>query len=383
MSDFIFRIQPNIVLGSYAVSRLGEFVGSVGTKFMLVLDPILRQVGLADKITQSLNDRKVNFFVFEDISGISDTQTLAKSLNLARQAHIDGVLAVGGSKVMNLGRAAASLFNEEKDVYSLLDAGTDTTVEPLPLICVPSTIRDAFIFSSRIPLVDSRSDAIRLLKAQPRLCHQVLFDPNLTLPLSEKQTAAMQLETLCIAVESYLSQKASFFSDMIAEKSVELISYAVDGSPSLEITTPQEVLLSEGGCMASLAAATASLGSASLLSLCINSRFKISRSLAAAILFPYVLDDAVKFRQDRVAKLSRILRATPADSDVAKAASDLADYVRQKLAKANLPTRLKDLGVSIEQLSLVAEDGSKLELMSSLPRSMTSDDLFDLIKQAY
>ena len=39
--------------------------------------------------------------------------------------------------------------------------------------------------------------------------------------------------------------------------------------------------------------------------------------------------------------------------------------------------------MSIEQLSLVAEDGSKLELMSSLPRSMTSDDLFDLIKQAY
>jgi len=153
MSDFIFRIQPNIVLGSYAVSRLGEFAGSVGTKFMLVLDPILRQVGLADKITQSLNDRKVNFFVFEDISGISDTQTLAKSLNLARQAHIDGVLAVGGSKVMNLGRAAASLFNEEKDVYPLLDAGTDTTVEPLPLICVPSTIRDAFIFSSPFRLL--------------------------------------------------------------------------------------------------------------------------------------------------------------------------------------------------------------------------------------
>ncbi|HBG66723.1 MAG TPA: iron-containing alcohol dehydrogenase [Treponema sp.] len=383
MSDFIFRIQPNIVLGSYTVSRLGEFAGGIGTKFMLVMDPILRQVGLADKITQSLSDRKVNFFVFEDISGISDTQTLMKALNLARQAHIDGVLAVGGSKMMNLGRAAASLYNEEKDVYALLDASADTAAEPLPLICVPSTIRDAFVFSGRIPLVDSRSDVVRLLKAQPLLCRQVLFDPNLMLPLSEKQNAAMQLETLCIAVESYLSQKASFFSDMIAEKSVELLGYAADGAPSLEITTPQEVLLSEGGCMASLASATSSLGAASLIALCINSRYKISRSLTTAILFPYILEDAAKFRQDRLAKLSRILRASPADSDVAKAASDLTDYVRQKLAKANLPTRLKDLGVNIEQLSLVAEDGSKLELINSLPRSMTSDDLFDLIKLAY
>ena len=65
------------------------------------------------------------------------------------------------------------------------------------------------------------------------------------------------------------------------------------------------------------------------------------------------------------------------------AVNALTEYVRQHLAKANLPARLKDLAVTMEQLALVAEDAGSLELINSLPRSMTSDDLFDLIKLAF
>ena len=193
----------------------------------------------------------------------------------------------------------------------------------------------------------------------------------------------MAIETLAIATEAYLSQKATFFSDMIAEKAVELLGYAIDGSPTLTITTPQEVLYSQAGCMASLAAASSSIGAGSLISLCVNSRFKITKPLVASILFPYIIEDASKFRSDRLARVSRILRAAPADSSDNDAVDALAEYVRQHIAKANLPARLKDLNVSIEQLSLSAEDGGELDLITTVQRSMTSDDLFDLIKQAF
>ena len=65
MADFIFRISPNIILGSYSASRLGQFVQEWGTKFMVLMDPILTECGIAAKIKQSLTDRKVDFFVFD------------------------------------------------------------------------------------------------------------------------------------------------------------------------------------------------------------------------------------------------------------------------------------------------------------------------------
>ena len=135
--------------------------------------------------------------------------------------------------------------------------------------------------------------------------------------------------------------------------------------------------------MASLAAASSAPGLGTLLSLCINSRFTVSRSLIASILFPSIIEDAGKFKIERVEKLAHISRIVPSDIRGEDAVARFAEYIRQLLAKANLPSRLKELSISIEQLALAAEDAGQLELVNTLPRSMTSDDLFDFIKLAY
>ena len=382
MSDFIFKISPNIVLGSYTSSRVGQMAQEWGSKFLVILDPILKESGTSAKLQQSLTDRKVNFFTYDEISSDSSSQTVENILNLARKALIHGIIAVGGSKTLNIAKAVSTLYNETHDIYTFLD-GQRYTVAPLPLICMPTTMRDCFVFTDKTPVIDARSSKVKLLKNQNGLCKLCIFDTNLMSTLTEKQISSMSIETLCIAVEAYLSQKASFFSDMIIEKSLELLGYALDGATSLTITTPPELLLSQGGCMASLGSASSSLGTAYLIAMCVNSRYKISTFLTTAILFPYVIEDAAKFCASKLAKIARILKACTPEATEEEAVNSLTEYVRQHIAKANIPSRLKDLGLSIEQLSLSAEDAGDLELINTLPRSMTSDDLFDLIKRAY
>lgn len=382
MADFIFRISPNIVLGSYSLSRIGQYARDYGSKFMLIMDPMLKEVGIADKILQPLDEHNVDYFLFNQITEGATTQTIDQALQLARDAHIHGIIAAGGSKTINIAKTVCALFYEVHDLYEFVN-GASPSVASLPLICIPSTMRDPFLFSAFTPIIDSRSNKNCLIKNQDALCKLVLYDPNMSLTLTENQIASMSIETLCIALESYISQKANFFSDMIVEKGTELLGYAMDGSSSLTITTPAEVLLTQGGCMASLACAMSSPGVASSLAQTINARYRVSRSLVASILFPYVIEDAIKFKIDRIAKLSKILGAAPKDSTQEAAASALCEYVRQKIAKNNLPARLKELSLSVDQLALAAEDTGKLDLMNTLPRSMTSDDLFDLLKTAF
>ena len=64
MSDFVFRINPNIIIGSYTVSRLGQQVREWGTRFFIVMDPIMRELKLSEKILQSLNEHKVETIVY-------------------------------------------------------------------------------------------------------------------------------------------------------------------------------------------------------------------------------------------------------------------------------------------------------------------------------
>ena len=382
MADFIFKISPNIILGSYIATRLGQHASDWGDRFMLVVDPILKESGTTAKITQSLDERGVEYFVSDEIPNTASTETLKDALLLARESHVHGVIAVGGGRTLNLAKAVCALYREKGDLYEYID-GKAATTSPLPLICVPTTVRDSFIFTDRTPVSDARSTKIRLLKTQNGLCKLVLWDPNLQINLTEKQSACMSIEVLSFAIEGYLSQKSNFFSDMIIEKSVQLLSYALDGVPSLSITTPQEVLLTQGGCMASLGGASSSFGVANLLANAINSRYQISRSLTTAILLPYIIEDAASYRADKLATLAKLLRACPQETETADAVTALTEYVRQKIAKVNIPARLKDLSLTIEQLSLAAEDAGELDLMNSLPRSMTTDDLFDLIKRAY
>ena len=274
MADFIFRISPNIVLGPYTLSRIGQYVREYGSRFLIVMDPILKEVNLADKLLDPLSERKIDYFVFNEFGESADTKTIERVLALARDGHIHGIIAAGGSKVLGVGCAIASLYNENHDLYDYVDGAVPTT-GALPLICVPTTIREPFIYASAVPIVDSRSHQIKLLKAQSALCKLAVIDPNLTLTLTDNQNTAMAIETMCLAFEAYLSQKATFFSDMLVEKSVELMGYAIGGSPTLEITTPEEILKSQAGCMASLATAASAPGLGTLLSLCINSRFAV------------------------------------------------------------------------------------------------------------
>ena len=382
MSDFIFRINPYIVLGSYSISRIGSQVLEWGTRFMVIIDPFLNEAKLAKQIMESLNDRKVEGFLFADIAEGPTSKNIERALDLARDSHVHGIIAIGGEKAIQTGRAVAAFFNEIHNFYNFIDGALPNTT-PIPCICVPTTYRTIYTFTSEIPIIDSRSNQLKFLKVQKSVCKLILIDPNLMLSLTANQKATLSLELIGIAVEAYLSQKASFFSDMLVEKGLELLSYALDGSPSLDITTPEEVLLTQAGCMLSLAAASSSPGLTTLLSLSIYSRYKKGKSLISSILIPYEIDDAVKFKLAKIEKLSHIIRACPNDVTGETAGRALSDYVRQKIAKERLPTRLKDLDLTIEQLSLPVEDIKEINLINNLPRSMTTDDLFDFIKLAY
>ncbi len=382
MGDFTFRISPNIILGSYTASRLGQFAEEYGSRYMVIVDPLLKEVNLIDKILQPLTEHQVNYFVFDDIPNVANSKTLEQALKLAREGHIQGIIVAGGAKALNVARAVSALFAEKQNLYNYFD-DTQITAEPLPLICLPTTLRDMFVFTDKVSIIDSRNQHIKLLKVANNLTKLVVFDSALSVTLSENQTASISLDILCIALEAYLSQKATFFSDMIIEKTLELLSYALDGSPTLSVTTPSEELLCQSGLMASLGSATSSLGAASLLSLCINARFSISRALVSGILLPHIIEDGATFKVDRIAKVARIMRIGTAEMSDTECAEKFASDIRQRLAKAQLPSRLKDLNISIEQLSLAAEEAGRLELINSVQRSMSSDDLFDMVKKAF
>ena len=382
MADLLFKISPNIILGEYTISRIAQYIKPFGLKFMLILDPSLKDKGLKEKIFTPLKERNVNFFIFDAIHDGANTKEIEQALNLARKSHVDGIIAAGGTKAMHTGFAVAALINETNNIYDFIDNSL-VAENSIPLICVPTTFRAPYTLTTAVPITDSRTHQAKLIRTQNSICKLILWDSTLAETLDEKQKTALALESLCLTTEAYISQKASFFSDMFSEKATELLGYGLNGAESLEISTPADHLLEQGGAMASLAAASSSVGVANLLALTLNARYRTPHSLAICALFPYMLEDANSFKADRIEKIARLFGINSSELQKDQIVSAFIENIRNKLSLAGLPTHLKDLNLTMEQLATASEDAGHLDIINTLPRSMNTDELFSLAKKAF
>lgn len=381
MNDLSFKVASHILLGNQTSSRLGALASPLASRYLLILDPATKETKAKEKLTQVLSESKIDFIVYEDMPNDPTTETLAQVLKLAQGAHIQGVIACGGEKALNLGRGVASLFNEEKPLYDFVD-GDLSRKEPLPLICIPTSIRDTFLFYERCAIIDARSNQFRLLKVQEGLTKEIIFDVSLGATLTKNQISSISLNLLCLAFETYFSNRSSFLSDAIAEKIFELMAPADNLTDPLASPETVDESLLQCGCMAALAASLSAPGPITALAFATYSRYKVSRSLLSAILLPYLIEEAV-FSSDKILKAAKLLGACGNNATPEEAADLLAENIRGRIARAGLPARIKELSVSIEQIAAAVNDAMQLDFMPFYAKPVTADSLFNLVKQAY
>ncbi|MCR5699429.1 MAG: iron-containing alcohol dehydrogenase [Treponemataceae bacterium] len=382
MADFIFKISPNIMLGTYLSSRLGQYAKDYANRFMVIIDSALQKTDIEAKLRTTLEDSKIDFFVYKEVPANPDSSTLEKVLWLAREAKIKGVIAVGSDNTTNFGKAVAMFYYQKNDVYSYID-NTEFENDALPFICLSTNLHDKFLFSNRVLVVDARNRKTVLLKSKKPVCDLVVIDPDFNIKNGEHQKFLDSMNCLNLALETYVSQKANFFSDMLIEKAVSLLAAGLKAEDGLEDNQTSAELLSESGVLVSLAAASSGYGAVSALSTVMQGRFQIDSSFSTAILMSSFIEDCSKIKLDKIAKIAKMMNvSTEADSEE-QAKTNLINYINDLLSKNNIPSKLKSLSVAMEQLASVAENAGNLDIIEGFHRSMNADDLFELVKQAY
>ena len=381
MSNFTFKLSSNIILGSYSIAKIGSEAAQFGKKFLFVVDPLLHETGISKKITAALEERGISVLVFDGVKRSADSDIIENALSLARGVFVDGVIASGGMGSVAIGRAVASLYNETGSIYDFID-GKPCTAEPLPFIEVPSTCREPFTFTSFSPIVDVRSRKINLLKIRQDLCKLCVFDPACYSNLAPNATTATLLQGLGIAFEGYISCRSSFLSEAILGKAIERFLQSL-GAPLGNADASDETVIAEAACLTAIGISCSSPGLGSAIALAGAGRYKISSSVVGTILLPHILANAQTSNLDKVVRIGRMLGVETQGSDPLAVSQAAIEEIRRRLAQANLPTRLKDINLTMEQLIAVSEDSVSLSFMNYIPKPMRSDDVFELLKQAY
>ncbi|MGP1593701.1 MAG: iron-containing alcohol dehydrogenase [Treponema sp.] len=382
MSSFTFKLSSNVVLGNHSLAKIGVEAAKYGKKFLFVVDPLLHESGIAKKIITALEDNGIDVLVFDGVGRSPDSNIIENAIGIARGVFIDGVIASGGIGSVATGRAVAALYNEKESIYNFIE-GTPCSAVPLPFIEVPSTCREPFTFAGISPIIDARSRKIHLLKLQQDLCKFCVFDPVCYAGLAPNAATAMVLQGINIAFEGYISTKASFLSDTVLGKAIEFFLMSLDPQKETYAGTPPEMLIAQAACLTAIGSGFSSQGLGTAIALACAGRYNISSSVVSTILLPHILQNAQTSNLDKIFRIGRMMQFDIRGMDSLTIAQTTIDEIRRQLTQANLPIRLKDINLSIEQLAVIAEDAVSLSFMNYVPKPMRSDDVFELLKQAY
>lgn len=199
--------MPDVHFGYGALAELAGELARRGIARPLILsDAVLTALGIADRV-RAASGCGPAASVFD---GIPENPTIAgveAALEAYRAGGCDGIVAVGGGSVLDSGKALRILARQGGRLIDYLQDPALIGRELAPLITVPTTAGTGaeVTYGGGIhPEPNAPALGIRSVHARPDLA---ICDPELTLTLPPRLTAATGMDALTHCVEGYLSTR--------------------------------------------------------------------------------------------------------------------------------------------------------------------------------
>ena len=382
MPDVLFHIPTRVIFGLDTINRIGQLVAEYGERAFLVTEAILYEGKVINKVQDVLDKKGVQYIVFDEVVPNATSRTVDDGVTLARGSHADVVIGLGGIRTLSIAKCIAMTAPADNDMDDFL-SGVQPQTPPLAFIEIPTTCRDPFMFGDEYLLVDGRDRTGRIGRAQKGITKAALIDPKLSITLPAKYTATTIMDTLLGCIEGFLSAKANFLSDTYLVRAIEMLgALTKDGLQNID-DIRMRMNASIAGMLQALGLSTSRLGIGSALAFAINARFMAPKSWVSTILLPYVLEFAVNVRGDRIAQVARLLGEDVSDATSVEAPMRAIDAVRRVIASLGLPTRLREFDLSLDEMIEVAGAARSFDMMNYLPRVVSTEDIYELIKQAF
>jgi len=373
-----FRLPGVIHFGWGAVERVGEEAARLGGRAMLVTGrSAAKKSGLEERVRKLLSAAGVGTVLFDQVESDPSSTTVDRGARLARQEKCELVIGLGGGSPMDAARAIAAMAVMDGSILDHL-RGKPIDRPGLPLINISTTAGTASEITAVSVILDEERRLKYGMKSPYWYAKVAITDPELTVTMSPRLTAATGLDALTHAIESYLSTQASAPSEGLAIKAVELVGKSLRAA----FANGSDRAAREGMALASMTAgmafANSGLGLVHGLVHPIGARWGMAHGEACGRLLPCVMEYNRAVAESKLADVGRVLTGKPAATG-----EDAIAAVRSLLSQVGAPCGISDLSISDDQMAALARDGLVSGAVRTNPRPVTEAEARALLEAAH
>ena len=382
MSDLLLHIPTKIFFGPDVVNRIGQTVAELGTRALLVTESAHHQGKLVERVEELLTRKGVHTILFDHVDPGGSNATIDELISLVRVSQARVVIGLGGMKVLSAARCAAVAAAADVSIYRILD-GQQPEKPAIPYVEIPTSFRNHVMLRNEFVVSDTENGHARLVRTAPGLVKAVFLDPNLAASMSAKYAAATMMDTLLACIEGYVSSRSTFLSDTLFLRAIDTLKESIDELSRDPTETASRVRAGEAGLLCAIGLSVSSQGPGGALTYAINSLHNVPKSWVAAALLPHMLDHFAGVRPAKIAKVARALGEDVPGLHEGEDAELASTVARRIIAKLELPGRLRDFDLSLDDVAEIAEVAASFEMISFGPVSLSESDLYELVKQAF
>ena len=351
---------------------------------LIVTDPLLAQIGLVNRITEPLNEKGYTYTLYTDVVPEPPLEVGEKLVTFTREGQFDLVIGLGGGSALDLAKLAAVLAAHDGTVESYLNlTGTKTVSEKgLPKILIPTTSGTGSEVTNIAVL--SLATTKDVVTHDYLLADAAIVDPELTLTVPPRVTAATGVDALTHAVEAYVSVNASPTTDGLALQAIRLISQSIRTAVKNGQDQAARTKMSEGSYIAGLAFFNAGVAGVHALAYPLGGQFHIPHGESNAVLLPYVMG---YIRQSCTKRMADILEALGGNSSFLseeEASQKCVELLEQLVKDVGIPSTLGGFNIPESALERLTEDGvQQKRLLARSPLPLHESDIRAIYQAAF
>lgn len=351
---WFFR-APDVVFGEESLSYLNNMHFR---RYLVVTDGNILKAGLVDQVLRELPEG-TEYHILSDIPEEPTLTDIGKRMEVIKGFSPDVILGLGGGSCMDAAKAIFVLYERpDLEVYDITPLVDLNLRKKARLILVPTTSGTGSECTWAAVLSDEDHRRKNELASPEIIADYAILDPALVRGLPPGITRNTAVDAITHSIEARSSQWRNPYSDIFAEKALELITHNLESVLSDPSNLKARENIHIGASMAGIAFSNSQIGLAHAMGHSLGAHFRIPHGMSVGLYLPGVVGFSEPEARDVYSRLNSLF-----PDEYRK--PGLADTILEFFSAIGQPLGVKECGIP------AAEYENELDSLVSLAEEST------------